>query len=260
LTEDNIPAQDSTRYSNPILIIEDSLAIAMRIEEFLTTLGYYNIHISNLGKEGIQQFKDIEKSGKTPFVCLDYNLPDMDANIVLPKLLEIQPDAKVIIITAVDRNDQAIKDVIMNGAYFYLQKPVRLTNLQEIMKILEQERLATENKNFETNRLIQAILSSSSISLNKICELCKIRPERALTFLNKLEVEGDVIGLENIKEISCNQCGSVLVKKDNQDSSTDSEFSCSRCKAKFRASQAKWITSKAFRLKVKLKLDHKTKF
>jgi len=230
------------------------------LEEFLNTLGYYNIHISNSGKEGIRRFEELEDSGRTPYVCLDYNLPDMDADVILPRILSTQPDAKVIIITALDRNDQAVKDVIMNGAYFYLQKPVRLASLQETMKIVEHERVANETKIFEFNKSIQNTLDSSPISLNKISELCKVKAERALRYLNKLEADGEVISLDNIREMACNQCGSVLVKNDNQSPPPDPEFSCSRCNAKFLASQAKWVTSKAFRLKVKLKLNQKTKF
>ena len=247
-------SQDETNHSIRVLIIEDSVAIALRIEEFLKTLGYFSIHISNSGKEGIRKFEELDKSGRTPFVCLDYNLPDMDADEILPKILAIQPDAKVILITGLDRNDEEVRDVIMKGVYFYLQKPVRLSNLQETMNTVEGERRANERRIFEINELIQTTMDSHPISLNKICELSRIKADQALRYLVKLEKDGEVISLDDLKEMSCNHCGSVLVKKENESTTPDSEFSCSRCHVRFRASQAKWVTSKAFRLKVKLKL------
>ena len=73
LAESTFISKNRPGYSDPILIIEDSPSISMLIEEFLTTLGYYNIRISNLGNEGVQKFNELINSGMTPLVFLDYS-------------------------------------------------------------------------------------------------------------------------------------------------------------------------------------------
>ncbi len=110
--------KNKTGYSNPILIIEDSMAISRVIEEFLTTLGYNNISISNWGKEGIQKFEELVKLGRIPTVFLDCNLPDLNADDILPKILAIKPTTKIIILTALDRNEKVVKDVVMRVSLF----------------------------------------------------------------------------------------------------------------------------------------------
>jgi response regulator RpfG family c-di-GMP phosphodiesterase len=259
LAETSIIPKGSTKYSIPILIIEDSPAISMLIEEFLTTLGYYDVRISNLGNTGLQQFKELINSGPPPLVFLDYNLPDMTADLILPKLLELRPNVKVVLLTALDRSEQGVKNVIMNGAYFYLQKPIRLIHLEETMNLLDGERLSMERKALEIDQLIQTLLGPSLVSLEKICEICKIKPDRALAYLKKVEAYGGLISSDDVKVISCNQCDSVLVEKENMSSLLDAKYLCSRCNATFLGSQSKWIITKGFRAKVKSKLNFKEK-
>ena len=257
MTETSTHPEDEFVHSTPLLIIEDSVAIALRIEEFLTTLGYTNIQISNSGKDGIVQFERLLKTGRTPVVCLDYNLGDIDAGYVLPHLLEMKPNAKIIIISALDRTDKEIKDVIMKGAYFFIQKPVRLDALAETMKLIEHETMAKESKVTEINSAILSALGTSLVSLNKICEICSLKPDRALVYLRNLEVEGSVISQDNFKEMACNKCGSVLLEKIIKSSPTDSDYSCSRCNSFMKTSEVKWMETKAFRVKVEFKLNQR---
>jgi CheY-like chemotaxis protein len=60
-----------------VLVIEDSPAVGMLLKEFLNKLGFEKIHHCQNGKTGIESFKGLVDSGKTPLVFLDYNLPDM---------------------------------------------------------------------------------------------------------------------------------------------------------------------------------------
>ena len=125
--------------SFPLLIIEDSPAIVMLMKEFLNDLGYYDIQTASAGKEGMLLFENLVKANKLPIVFLDYNLPDVNANVVLPHILKIKPETKVIVATALEKGEQAVKNVISGGAYLYLQKPIRFDNLQNAIEILEGE-------------------------------------------------------------------------------------------------------------------------
>ena len=195
-----------------ILIIEDSLAISTLLQEFLKKMGYQNIHICDTGKGGIDVFNDLINSNNVPIVLLDYSLPDMDGNEVMDIILSVRPDAKVIIESASEKADEVIKNLLRHGAYQYLEKPIRFENLKSTMQILEEEDRILENKPSDVQNQIAPLLSSSvRISLARIVEYCKMNKEDALVYLRDMESKGKVVSLGNIKEISCDQCGSVKV-------------------------------------------------
>jgi len=137
-----------------IVIIEDSLAVATLIQDFLKKLGYQNVHICNNGRTGIQVFEEIVKSGKLPIVILDYSLLDMNADYVMLEIFAIRPDAKIIIESANEKTDDTIKNVLRYGAYEYLEKPIRFENLKNTMQILEEEDRVLENIPPETQKIV----------------------------------------------------------------------------------------------------------
>jgi len=101
----------------PILIIDDSEAILLLIEEFLKKMEYHEIHKAKNGNDGIEQFKEIVKnSDKVPIVLLDYNLPDMNAFSVFSQLIKLKPTTKVVIETAMEKESMSIKQLIASGA------------------------------------------------------------------------------------------------------------------------------------------------
>jgi len=60
-------------------------------------------------------------------------LPDMNGFSVMTQLVKIKPNVKVIIETALERNEQSIKDVIAEGAYQYLAKPIRFEQMSSTL-------------------------------------------------------------------------------------------------------------------------------
>ena len=204
-----------------ILIIEDSLAVATLIQDFLKKLGYNDIEICTSGKTGIQVFGDLVNSNKMPVIILDYSLPDMNANDIMSELFIISPNAKIIIQSASEKTDESIKDVLRHGAYQYLEKPIRFENIKTTMEILEKENKILENEPVDNTKETDALLKSSTrISLARISEYTGKKKEEVLEYLNKLKEEQKVVQLEDIKEISCNMCSSVKIGQN---------FHCSGC-------------------------------
>jgi|GEM_PF-3497580 len=240
-----------TEKSHPILIIEDSQAIVMLIKEFLNALGYYDIQTAGTGKEGMQLFENLVKANTFPIVFLDYNLPDVDANVVLPHILKIKSETKIIIATALEKGEQEVKDVIMHGAYLYLQKPIRFKNIQNVIEILEDEINAAKKQTAKVEEQIDSILKPTFVTLNRIAELCNISVEKALDYLKELESTGKVISMNNVEETSCNSCGSVLIEKDSDFKVSNGDYHCLRCNNRFETSKAKKIITQAFRIKAK---------
>jgi response regulator of citrate/malate metabolism len=197
-----------------ILIIEDSVAVATIIQDFLQKLGYQNIHICNSGRTGIDVFEELVKSGKKPIVLLDYSLSDMNADAVMVQIFALRPDTKVIIESAYEKSHDTIKSVLRYGAYQYIEKPIRFENLKNAMTILEEEDKLIENKLPQAQKQIGSLLNSTvQISLARIAEYCNMTKDEVLEHMKQLESKGKVIRLENIKEISCSMCSSVQIRQ-----------------------------------------------
>lgn len=204
-----------------ILIIEDSIAVAGLIQNFLKKLDYQNIQICNSGRSGIQVFEELVRANKMPIVILDYSLPDMNANDIMSELFSIRPDTKIIIETANERTDDSIKDVLRHGAYQYIEKPIRFENIKNTMEILEEEDKSLEHTSPDDHKEIDSLLRTSRrISLARISEYTGKKSDEVLDYLKNLTNEGKAISIESIKEISCNMCNSVKIGQN---------FSCPSC-------------------------------
>jgi response regulator of citrate/malate metabolism/DNA-directed RNA polymerase subunit RPC12/RpoP len=197
---------------NDVLIIEDSMAIALLLRDFLKKLGYDNITTSNTGKAGIKSFSDLETAGKKPIVLLDFHLPDMNANEVMTSIFNIRPDAKIILETADSKSDEQIKDALRGGAYLYIEKPIRYENLKNIFETLEKEQsVLEETPHVDLERIVLHLKSSSRISFARLAEYSKTENDLLEKYLLQLESEKKIIKISDMKEVSCPQCSSIRI-------------------------------------------------
>ena len=217
-----------------VLIIEDSPAISMLLKNYLEKLGYTQIHTCTNGSTAIEVFKELVTLTKHPIVLLDYMLPDMDARSILTQMLEVQPNARVVLETATEKDDEGIKDLIRLGVYQYLEKPIRFENLKSIFETIEKEQSFFENESDQAKILKQEdqksihdqidfmITSSKQISLNLLEQLIGFSNDSIQSHLNELEDKGKIIRIDDKKEIACNQCDSVKITQ---------IFYCPSCKS-----------------------------
>ncbi|MEM3106484.1 MAG: response regulator [Candidatus Nitrosotenuis sp.] len=203
-----------------VLVIEDSPAVGIILKEFLNKLGLKKIHYCQNGKTGIEVFNTLTTSGKLPLVFLDYNLPDMTAYSIMTQMLSIRPDVKVIIETARDKTEDSIKDVIAQGAYQYLGKPIRLENLREIIETLklEESQLADEDTSESVAKLVSG---STQISLLRISEYLNKAETEILPYIKRLISDKKITQINDIKEVGCPRCSSVRVTQ---------TFHCPKCR------------------------------
>ena len=220
-----------------VLIVEDSPAIGMLLKNYLEKLGYTQIYTCINGSAAIKTFKELVALEKHPIVLLDYMLPDMDARSILTQMLEVQPNARVVLETATEKDDEGIKELIRLGVYQYLEKPIRFENLKFIFETIEKEQSFFEKESEQVKMLKEAaeedqiklydhidfiLNSAKQISLNFIEQLIGFSDKSIILRLNELEKQGKVIALGDKKEIACNQCDSVK---------TTQIFYCPSCKS-----------------------------
>jgi len=123
--------------SRPIVIVDDSKAIVLKIEGYLKNLGYSNLVSFYTGNDGLAGCKKLLKSN--PIILLDMSLPDTNGDVIASKILDEKPDAQIILITADEKTTKRVKDTISSGVLAFIQKPFTIKELKDALNTAESE-------------------------------------------------------------------------------------------------------------------------
>ena len=123
----------------PIIIIDDSKAIAMKLQNYVKKLGYDEILVYENGKDGLEGSKKLFSGNKQPIIFLDMGLPDFDGDVVATKLLKEKIDLQIIIITADEKTTKRVNKTISSGVTAFIQKPFTLDEIKKAVDIAESE-------------------------------------------------------------------------------------------------------------------------
>lgn len=115
-----------------ILIVDDAMFMRMMLKDILTKGGFEVVGEAGNGVEGIQKFKELQPDLTT----LDITMPEMDGLTCLQELMKVNPQAKVIMCSAMGQQAMVL-DAIKYGAKDFLVKPFQAERVHEsINKIL----------------------------------------------------------------------------------------------------------------------------
>ena len=131
--------QISIPVTRPIVIIDDSKAIALKLETYVKKLGYSEIHIFENAKNGLSGCKKLFTENKEPVVLLDMGLPDLGGDVVATKLLKEKISLQIIVITADEKTTSRVNKTISTGVSAFIQKPFTLDELKKAIDIAESE-------------------------------------------------------------------------------------------------------------------------
>lgn len=124
-----------------ILVIDDERPIRNALKDILE----YEKFIVAEAPDGLEGL-ELLKKGPYDLVLCDIKMPKMDGIDVLEKILEIQPDIPVIMISGHADIDTAV-GAIKKGAYDFIAKPLDLNRLLiTVRNALERQSLVTETK------------------------------------------------------------------------------------------------------------------
>jgi len=129
----------SIEIQRPIVIIDDSKAVVLKLQNYLEKLGYENTSSFQTGKEGVNGCKKLIGESKNPIVLLDMGLPDMDGDVVASKLLEEKLDLQIILITADEKTTKRASKTISSGVVAFIQKPFTIDDMKKALEIAESE-------------------------------------------------------------------------------------------------------------------------
>jgi two-component system chemotaxis response regulator CheY len=104
-----------------ILIVDDSIFIAKQLGQILISEGFEVVDTAIDGEKGVEKYK----AGKDniDLVTMDITMPVMDGVDALGKILEFDKDAKVIMVSALGKED-VVKKCLITGAKSYIVKPL----------------------------------------------------------------------------------------------------------------------------------------
>ena len=101
-----------------ILVVDDSAFMRKILRDILAELEHTDVTEAALGKQALDEFE----AKKPDVVLLDIILPDMNGDKVLDKMMEKDPNAKVIMVTAVGQKPM-MDECMKSGAKGYIVKP-----------------------------------------------------------------------------------------------------------------------------------------
>lgn len=104
---------------DPILLVDDEQQFLLSAELTLTSNGINNYKTITDSREALTL---LEKE-KYSLIVLDINMPHITGLELIPKIVEINPFIPIVVITAMNDVDSAVK-CIKAGAFNYLLKPV----------------------------------------------------------------------------------------------------------------------------------------
>ena len=117
-----------------VLLVDDSVFVTKQISQILGSEGYEIAGVAGDGFEGVQKYKEL--CPNVDLVTMDITMPKMDGITALEQIMEFDKNARVVMITALGKED-LVKKAILMGAKNYIIKPLdRKSVLERVASIL----------------------------------------------------------------------------------------------------------------------------
>ncbi|GIM47811.1 chemotaxis protein CheY [Collibacillus ludicampi] len=112
-----------------ILIVDDAAFMRMMIKEILTKNGYEVVGEAQDGAQAVEKYKEL----RPDLVTMDITMPEMDGVNALKQIRAFDPNANVIMCSAMGQQAMVI-DAIQAGAKDFIVKPFQAERVIEAIK------------------------------------------------------------------------------------------------------------------------------
>ena len=116
------------------MVVDDSEVIRMKINNVLATEDFEVVGTAKNGVEAVEQFQEMMPQAMT----LDITMPLMDGIETIQKLMGINPDVRILVVSALADKATLIKAMTL-GATGFLCKPFSDNDLAEAIQELIED-------------------------------------------------------------------------------------------------------------------------
>ncbi|HDO21619.1 MAG TPA: sigma-54-dependent Fis family transcriptional regulator, partial [Nitrospirae bacterium] len=168
--------------SSKILLVDDEKLLRWSLKQHFTKSGYTVIE-AETGAEAVSKHEE----ELADVILLDIHLPDMSGIRVLEQIIEKDPKAIVIMITAFGDIQTAVKTIKL-GAYDFVEKPFNMEKLDILLKkasemISLRNEVRTFKQTIEGRYGFDKIIGQSDIMLKVFDIIMKISKSKSTTVL-----------------------------------------------------------------------------
>ncbi|MBF0545003.1 MAG: response regulator [Candidatus Riflebacteria bacterium] len=115
-----------------VMIVDDAAVMRIMLKQLLTKSGYEVAGEAANGADAVAKYPVL----KPDFVTMDITMPDMDGIEAVKEILKLDPNAKIIMCSAMGTIDK-VKAAILAGAKSFLVKPLQadkvVATLQQVL-------------------------------------------------------------------------------------------------------------------------------
>ncbi len=112
--------------SKRVLIADDSMLMRRMISDVLTSIGWEIVGEAANGEEAVEQYRQ----HRPDVVTLDIVMPGTDGIYALEHILQFDPEAKIIVVSALNQT-KLISEAIRKGAHDFIAKPFMPEQLRD---------------------------------------------------------------------------------------------------------------------------------
>jgi len=116
-----------------VLIVDDAEFMRMSIGTILKNHGFEIVGEAEDGIESVRKYKELNPD----IVTMDITMPEMSGIAALKEIMEYDPKANVVMVTAIGQ-EALVREAVTNGAKSFLVKPFTEEQLINVLnKVLE---------------------------------------------------------------------------------------------------------------------------
>jgi len=124
-----------------IIIADDSILMRRNLKSILKQLGYNVIAEATNGQEAVELYKRL----KPDVMTMDISMPVMDGIEAVNQIVQLYPDANIIMISALNQKEMVFK-AIERGAKYYIIKPFKVDMVSKALdQVFQSKRKAPQS-------------------------------------------------------------------------------------------------------------------
>jgi Response regulator containing CheY-like receiver, AAA-type ATPase, and DNA-binding domains len=114
-----------------VLVVDDAIFMRMKLKDILEKNGFEVVAEAQNGIEAIEKYK----AERPDLVTMDITMPEMDGITALKEIKKINPNAKVIMCSAMGQQSM-VMEAIQSGAIDFIVKPFDVDRVSQSLSKL----------------------------------------------------------------------------------------------------------------------------